>query len=74
VYLPLLEAHLDILVWYGCETCCHNLLNFRYRHTAMTLHPSLMSWEEPKDARSEILRMGGILFVYNRNRHAAQEV
>jgi len=40
--------------------------------TAMALHPKLMSWEEPQFAWSEILRMGGILFNYNR--YAAREV
>jgi hypothetical protein len=39
----------------------------------MTLHPNLMSWEEPEAAGSEILRMGGNLFNYNRYGYPAQE-
>jgi hypothetical protein len=31
----------------------------------MTLYPSLVSWEEPEVAGSEILRMVRILFNYN---------
>jgi hypothetical protein len=32
VVLPLLETPMEILFWYGSETCFHTLLNFFYRH------------------------------------------
>jgi hypothetical protein len=36
VLLPLLGTPLEILFWYGSETCCHILLNFFYGSWGMT--------------------------------------
>jgi hypothetical protein len=39
--VPLWEALLEVLSWYGCETCCHVLLNFFFGYKTITLKASL---------------------------------
>jgi hypothetical protein len=48
----ILEAFLEVPVWYGCEICCCGLWNFFYRNTIMTSECNLASWEEPEVAWS----------------------
>jgi len=43
--LLLLEASLEVLFWYGCETsCCFQLIVFCRRYT-LTNEPSVDCWE-----------------------------
>jgi hypothetical protein len=44
--LTLLEASLEVPVWYGCDICCCGLLNLFYGCTIMTSECNLASWEK----------------------------
>jgi hypothetical protein len=55
--VPLLEAPLEGLFWYGSETCCHILLRFLHGCKPVTTEPHLEFQEEPKVAKSEIWRI-----------------
>ena len=39
--VPLWEAPLEVLSWYGCETCYYILLNFFFGYKTITLKASL---------------------------------
>jgi hypothetical protein len=47
----LLEAPLEVLIWYGCEVCCHILLNFSpwkkiFKLNLETLEESELKWSK----------------------------
>jgi hypothetical protein len=49
--LPLLEAHLEGLFWYGSETCCRILLRFFHGCKPVTTEPHPEFQEDPKVAQ-----------------------
>jgi len=53
--VPLWEAPLEVIFWYGCETCCHVLLNFFFRYKTITLKASL---EVSKSQKLQRVRSG----------------
>lgn len=57
VVLSLLEAPLEVLFWYTCETCCHVLFTCFYECEVMTFQPTLKCWKEPDVAQRKIWKM-----------------
>jgi hypothetical protein len=55
--MPLLEAPLELLLWHGCDTCCHILLKFFCGWRMMSLDHCVHCQEEPDIAHSKIWSM-----------------
>jgi hypothetical protein len=52
--VPLLEAPLELLLWHGCDSCCHILLKFFCGWRMMSLDHCVHCQEEPGIAQSKI--------------------
>lgn len=64
MFLPLLEAPLEVLIWHGCETCYHILFNFFYRQKTITeCNPEV--WEESEVTRSKTWRISSLGHGWN---------
>jgi len=59
VLVPLWEAPLEVLFWYGCETCCHVLLNFFFGYRALTFEASLEVRKSQKLHKNLVNAMAG---------------